>query len=217
MREVGGVTKLAAVVADDHPIFRNGLARALNASGRITVVAEAANGPQALDLIRLHRPDVALLDLKMPGLDGGQVAAAARRDGLRTRVLIVSAHDEPARVYEALKSGAAGYVHKEAAPEQIVGAALACTAGCDVVSPRLAAGLSAEIRRRAEPSGPDPTARELEVLTLVASGASGPAIAKQLGLSPATVKTHLQRLCEKLGVSGQAAAVAEAMRRGLLE
>lgn len=217
MRETGCVSKVRAVVADDHPIYLSGLARALNASGRVTVVAEAANGPQALDLIRLHRPDVALLDLQMPGLDGGEVAAIALREGLNTRVLIVSAHDEPARVYQALKLGAAGYVHKEVSPEQIVGAALACTTGRDVISPRLASGLSAEIRRRAEPPGPDPTARELEVLALVANGASGPAIAKRLGLSPSTIKTHLQRLCDKLGVSGQAAAVAEAMRRGLLE
>lgn len=217
MRATDSSQKLRAVVADDHPIFRNGLARALTASGRIEVVAEAANGPQALEMVQQHRPDVALLDLLMPGLDGGQVAAAARRAGLPTRVLIVSAHDEPARVYEALKQGAAGFVNKEATPAQIVGAVLACATGHDVVSPRLASGLAAEIRRRTEPPGPDLSARELEVLSLVAGGASGPAIAKRLGLSPSTIKTHLQRLCEKLGVTGQAAAVAEAMRRGLLE
>ena len=217
MGETGGVPRVRAVVADDHPIFRNGLARALTASGRIEVMAEAATGPQAVEMIQQHRPDVALVDLQMPGLDGGQVAAAARRDGLATRVLIVSAHDEPARVYEALKLGAAGFVHKEASPAQIIGAVLACATGRDVVSPRLASGLASEIRRRTEPPAPDPTARELEVLALIAGGASGPAIAKQLRLSPSTVKTHLQRLCDKLGVTGQAAAVAEAMRRGLLE
>lgn len=217
MHETGPVPKVRAVVADDHPIFRNGLARVLTASGQIEVVALAATGPQALEMIQLHRPDVAVLDLQMPGRDGGQVAAAARHDGLTTRVLIVSGHDEPSRVYEALKLGAAGFVNKEAPPEQIVGAVLACATGRDVVSPRLASGLAAEIRRRTESPGQDPTARELEVLALIAGGASGPAIATQLHLSPSTVKTHLQRLCEKLGVTGQAAAVAEAMRRGLLE
>lgn len=217
MRESGGDPKVRVVVADDHPIFRVGLGRALTASGRIEVVAEAATGPQALEMIQRHRPDVALVDLQMPGIDGGQVAAAARRDALGTRVLIVSAHDEPARVYEALKLGAAGFVHKEADPAQIIGAVLACATGRDVVSPRLVSGLAVEIRRRAEPPAPDLTARELEVLALVAGGGSGPAIAKQLGVSPSTVKTHLQRLCEKLGVTGQAAAVAEAMRRGLLK
>lgn len=217
MGEAHGGSRVRAVVADDHPLFRNGLVRALTASGRIDVVGEAATGPQALELMHQLRPDVALLDLQMPGLDGGQVAAAARSGGLATRVLIVSAHDGPPRVYEALKLGAAGFVHKEAAPAQIVDAVLACSAGRDVVSPRLASGLAAEIRRRTAAPKPELTARELEVLALIAGGASGPAIAKRLYLSPSTVKTHVQRLCEKLGVSGQAAAVAEAMRRGLLK
>ena len=212
MHGKGGVAKVRAMVADDHPIFRDGLARALSASGQIEIVGEAATGPQALEMILAYRPD-----LQMPGLDGGQVAAAAQRQGLATRVLIVSAHDDPARVYDALKLGAAGFVHKEASPAQILGAVLACATGRAVVAPRLASGLVAEVHRRTEPTGPDLTARELEVLTLIAGGASGPAIAQQLNLSPSTIKTHLQRMCDKLGVSGQAAAVAEAMRRGLLE
>ena len=217
MRETDGGPTVRALVADDHPVFRSGLSRALTASGAVEVVGEAATGPQALELILQHRPDVALLDLHMPGLDGAQVAAAARCDAPQTRVLIISAYDDPEQVFDALEQGAAGFLHKEAMPAEIVAGVLACAAGDDVVSPRLAPGLAAEIRRRAESPRPELTGRELEVLRLIAGGVSGPAIAKELFLSVSTVKTYVQRLCEKLGVTGQAAAVAEAMRRGLLE
>lgn len=221
MRETGRDTtedcRVRVVVADDHPLFRDALARALSDSPEIEVVGAAATGPEALDLIIQRRPEVALLDLHMPGLDGAQVAAAVLRDGLGTRVLIVSAYDDPAQVYDALQHGVIGFVHKEATPTEFVEAVLACAAGNEVITPRLAPGLAAEIRRRADASGPGLTARELEVLGLIAAGASVPAVAKVLYLSTSTVKTHMQRLCDKLGVTGQAAAVAEAMRRGLLE
>lgn len=217
MHETVDGRRVRAVVADDHPVYRDGLARALVDSGRIEVVGAAGVGPAALDLIARHIPDVALVDLHMPGLDGAQVAAAARGHGLATRVLIISAYDDPVQVYDALEHGAAGFVHKEASPAQIVAAVLDCAAGREVMAPRLAAGLAAEIRRRAGPPGPALSAREVEVLTMIAAGATVPAIAAALYLSTATVKTHLHRIYEKLGVSGQAAAVAEAMRRGLLE
>lgn len=217
MRETVSGPPVRALVADDHPVFRKGLSRFLAASGEIEVVGEAATGPQALELILRHEPDVALLDLQMPGLDGAQVAAAVRGEGLATRVLIVSAYDDPGHVYDAIAQGAAGFVHKEAPPDEIVAGVLACAAGREVVSPRLAPVLAAEIRRRAESPRLELTGRELEVLQFLADGSSGPAIAKELNLSASTVKTYVQRLCEKLGVTGQAAAVAEAMRRGLLE
>jgi len=213
----GRRVRARVVVADDHPLYRVGLSRALTGSGVIEVVGEAATGPEALETIARQRPDVALLDLHMPGLDGTQVAAAVLRDGLATRVLIVSAFDDPALVFDALEQGAAGFVHKESTPAEIIDAVLACAAGRDVLTPRLALGLAAEIRRRADPPRPTLTAREREVLGLIAAGDSVPVIARKLDLSTSTVKTHMQRLCDKLGVAGQAAAVAEAMRRGLLE
>lgn len=210
-------TRVRVVVADDHPLFREGLVRALTGSGQIEIAGEAANGLEALELIAAHRPDVALIDLQMPGLDGAQVAAAVVRDELPTRVLLVSAHADAALVYHALQQGAAGYLPKESSRSEIVTAVLDCAAGRDVVAPELASGLAAEIRRRAEPSGPSLSAREREVLKHIAEGASVPMIAKELFLAPSTIKTHVQRLYEKLGVGDRAAAVAEAMRRGLLE
>jgi two-component system nitrate/nitrite response regulator NarL len=208
--------KVRVVVGDDHPLFRDGVVRALASSREIDVVAEADDGASALELIKTHQPDVALLDYRMPGLDGAH-AAAVKRDELPTRVLLVSAHDESAIVYHALAEGAAGFLPKESTRSEIVTAVLNCAKGRDVLSPGLAAGLAGEVRRRAEPAGPVLSPREREVLTLIARGSSIPAMAKELYLAPSTVKTHVQRLYEKLGVSDRAAAVAEAMRRRLLE
>ena len=209
--------KVRVVVGDDHPMFRDGVIRALTSSGAIEVVAEAEDGATALELIKKHLPQVALLDYRMPGMDGAQVAAAVRRDDLPTRVLLLSAHDESAIVYRALQEGAAGFLPKESTRSELVNAVLSCAKGRDVISPDLAAGLAGEIRRRNEPDVPVLSPREREVLKLIASGRSIPAIAKELYLAPSTVKTHVQRLYEKLGVSDRAAAVAEAMRSKLLE
>lgn len=209
--------KVRVVVGDDHPMFRDGVVRALVSSGQIDVVAEADDGVSALAAIRTHTPKVALLDYRMPGLDGAEVAAAVVRDELPTRVLLVSAHDESAIVYQALQSGAAGFLPKESSRSELVNAVLDCAKGRDVVAPSLAAGLVGEIRKRAEPDGPVLSPREREVLTLIASGSSIPAMAKELFLAPSTVKTHVQRLYEKLGVNDRGAAVAEAMRRKLLD
>ncbi|EUA48511.1 putative transcriptional regulatory protein NarL [Mycobacteroides abscessus 21] len=208
---------MRVVVGDDHPLFREGVVRALTASGQITVVAEAENGAGALELIREHRPDVALVDYRMPELDGTQVAAAVRRDELPTRVLLLSAHDDAAIVYRALEEGAAGFLSKESTRTELVGAVLDCARGRDVVAASLTAGLAGEIRKRAQPAGPSLSTREREVLRMIAAGQTVPAIARALFLAPSTVKTHVQRLYEKLGVGDRAAAVAEAMRRGLLE
>ncbi len=191
--------------------------RALTGSGQICVVAEAQDGAGALALIREHQPDVALLDYRMPELDGTQVAAAVRRDELRTRVLLLSAHDDAAIVYHALAEGAAGFLSKESTRAELVSAVLDCARGRDVVTASLTAGLAGEIRKRAQPAGPSLSTREREVLQMIADGLTVPAMAKQLFLAPSTVKTHVQRLYEKLGVGDRAAAVAEAMRRGLLE
>lgn len=209
--------KVRVVVGDDHPMFREGVVRALQASGSIDVVAEADDGTASLAAIREHRPAVALLDYRMPGMDGAAVAAAVLRDELPTRVLLLSAHDESAIVFKALQEGAAGFLPKESTRTELVNAVLDCAKGRDVVAPSLAAGLAGEIRRRAEPEGPVLSPREREVLTLIAAGSSIPSMAKQLFLAPSTVKTHVQRLYEKLGVSDRGAAVAEAMRRKLLD
>jgi len=117
-------TRVHVVVADDHPAYRAAVVRALDASGSVIVVGEAQDGVSALQLIKAHRPDVALVDFRMPGMDGAQVAAAARRDGLPTRVLVLSADDESAIADQAVRAGAAGFLSKEASRTEIVNTVL---------------------------------------------------------------------------------------------
>ena len=209
--------RVTVVVADDHPLDREGVVRALSASGQVEIVGEAEDGRAALALIQEHRPDVALLDYKLPELDGVAVTNAVVRDQLPTRVLLISAFTDTGVVYQALETGAAGFVSKEARREQIVDAVLACARGENVVPADIAAGLVSEIRLRKQDDRPALTQREHEILRLIATGKSLPEIAKELYLGLTTVKTHVQHLYEKLGVSDRAAAVASAMRRGLIE
>jgi two-component system, NarL family, nitrate/nitrite response regulator NarL len=209
--------RVRVVVADDHPFFRDGVTRGLQQSGRIDVVAEVGDGRAALEAIRRDRPDVALVDYEMPDVDGLGVVRAAVRDELGARVLLLSAHTDSATVFQALEEGAAGYLAKDARRAEIVQAVLDVARGRTVVPPELAAGLAGEIRSRAQPRGPVLSERERQVLGAFARGLSVPQVAAELFLSVSTVKTHTQRLYEKLGVSDRAAAVAEGMRRGLVE
>ncbi|WP_042434028.1 response regulator [Streptacidiphilus anmyonensis] len=209
--------KIRVVVADDHPLYREGVCRALVQSGRIDVVAEADNGRDALGAIREHRPDVALVDYQMPGLDGIAVVHAVVRDELPTRVVLLTAFEESALVFKAVQEGAAGYLLKDSSRDEIVGAVAQAASGATVLPAGLATGLAAEIRLRHETDEPVLSERERQVLELFAAGKSVPEAAAELFLSPSTVKSHVQHLYAKLGVSDRAAAVAEALRRGLLE
>jgi len=209
--------KVRVVVADDHPFFRDGVIRGLVTSGRIDVVAEAGDGREALAAVREHRPEVALVDHEMPEIDGLGVVHAIVRDGLPTRVLMLSAHTESAIVFQALEAGAAGYLAKDSRRAEIVQAVLDVARGRTVVPPDVAAGLAGEIRLRAQSTGPVLSERERQVLQAFARGLSVPQTAAELFIGASTVKTHTQRLYEKLGVSDRAAAVAEGMRRGLVE
>ncbi|MEV7602625.1 response regulator transcription factor [Kitasatospora sp. NPDC089797] len=209
--------RVTVVVADDHPVYREGITRGLQASGQITVVAEAEDGRAALAAVRELAPQVALVDYRLPGLDGIAVAHAVARDHLPTRVLLLSATTDSAVVFRALEEGASGYLAKDSRRSEIVDAVLKVAHGKQVVAPELAGGLVEEIRMRADRDTTVLTERERQVLTGFAAGQSIPQVAAELYLGASTVKTHAQRLYEKLGVSDRAAAVAEAMRRGLLE
>jgi two-component system nitrate/nitrite response regulator NarL len=205
------------VVGDDHPVYREGVVRALDANERTEVVAAVADGRAALDAIREHAPDVALLDYKMPGIDGIEVAHAVVRDKLPTRVLLLSATTEGSVVYRAIQDGAAGYLSKEADREDIVAAVVACARGEDVLPAELVAGLTRQVRRHAQGQAPLLSDRERQILQMIADGKSVPEMATELFLAQTTIKTHIRRLYEKLGVSDRGAAVAQAMRNHLLE
>jgi two-component system, NarL family, nitrate/nitrite response regulator NarL len=211
-------TRVSVLVADDHPLFREGIERAVKERPELELVGSARDGREALELVRGLEPLVAVIDLRLPGLDGLRILNAVTRDGLSTRVLILSASGDAELVYRALQGGAAGYFRKEADRHAILDAISAVARGDTVIDPVLQAGVFDQIRVRGTgEERPILTAREKEVLTLMADGLSGPQIAERLIVALPTVKTHQARLYEKLGVSDRAAAVAEAMRRGLLE
>ena len=210
--------RVSVVVADDHPLFREGIERAVRERPDLELVGAAAAGREALERIRALAPQVAVLDVRLPELDGLQILNAVTRDGLPTRVVFLSASGEPELVYRAVQVGAAGYFRKEADRDAILNGIAAVAAGRTAIEPELQAGVFDQIRLRGTGDDrPVLTVREREVLALMAEGLSGPQIAEQLIVALPTVKTYQTRLYEKLGVSERAAAVAEAMRRGLLE
>jgi two-component system, NarL family, nitrate/nitrite response regulator NarL len=221
MRTQGWVSIMAAlvtvVVVDDHPFFRDGVARGLSLSGRIQVVGEAEDGRQALEIIAREKPEVALVDYQMPDMDGIAVVHAITRDSLPTRVLLLSALTDSAIVFRALEEGAAGYLAKDSTRSEIVDAVMRVSKGEVVVPPALTVGLVEQIRLRSQSDGLVLSEREQQIVQGFARGLSIPQLAAELFIGTSTVKTYAQRLYEKLGVSDRAAAVAEAMRRGLLE
>jgi len=205
------------LVADDHPLYREALADTVRQRPDLELVAKVASGREALAEIRDAPPDVAVLEVKMPDLDGTDLVDAVTRDDLPTRVVLLSAFVDSALAYRALGVGAAGYLSKDSTGERICDAIAAVSRGETVLDPEVQAGVAHEIRLRVEDERPALTSREREILRLTADGCSAPQIAEQLYLSPTTVRTHLQHLYDKLGVSDRAAAVAEAMRQRLLE
>jgi two-component system nitrate/nitrite response regulator NarL len=210
-------TPVRVVVVDDHPFFRDGVTRGLHNSGQIRVIGEAGDGREGLEVIRAESPDVALVDYQMPDMDGLALVHAVVRDQLPTRVLLLSAITDSAVVYKAIQEGAAGYLSKDASRAEIVDAVMRVSKGHTVVPPALAEGLVSQIRLNTASDAPVLSERERQVLNAFSRGLSIPETAAELIIGVSTIKTYTQRLYEKLGVSDRAAAVAEAMRRGLLE
>jgi two-component system, NarL family, nitrate/nitrite response regulator NarL len=209
--------RIRVLVADDHPLYREAVVRAVRARAEFELIGQAADGREALGAIRDAAPDIAVIDVEMPSLGGVEVVRAVARDGLQTRIVLLSAHLESDTVYAAVAEGVRAYLSKAWPAERICDALLAVHRGEVILPEEVQAGLAAAIRSHAAPGRPNLSPRERDVLVRIAQGRSAPAIAQDLHVSPATVKTHLKTLYEKLGVSDRAAAVAEAMRRGLIE
>jgi two-component system, NarL family, nitrate/nitrite response regulator NarL len=197
---------VSLLIADDHPVYRSGLAEILRGRPELEVVGEAGDGATALAEIRRLAPDIAVVDLQLPDTDGISVAEAVAREGLATRVVILSAYEDRDVVQRAFAAGARAYLPKICSAERLCDTLLAVARGQTVLPGLPAAAAQVML-----------TARETEVLRLTADGRSAPEIAATLAVSAATVKTHLQHVYEKLGVSDRAAAVAQAIRRGLLD
>jgi DNA-binding NarL/FixJ family response regulator len=207
------MSRIRIVIADDHPIFRAGLQGLLSAQGDFEVVGEAANGKEALAVVRHAAPEVLLVDLQMPEPDGvgaiGQIRAATPA----TRILVLTTYDSDGDILRAVEAGATGYLLKDTPREELFKAIRATARGDSVFSPSVASKLIGRARGPVERSL---SAREIEVLTLVARGVSNKIIGKDLRISEATVKTHLLHIFAKLGVDDRTAAVTAAMERGVL-
>jgi two-component system nitrate/nitrite response regulator NarL len=204
------------LVADDHPIYLDGLARAIQRTDDLDLVAACRDGGEALRRICADAPDVAVLDLRMPSLTARAVLEELSAAEMACAVLVLSAYAAGDEVHECLSLGAAGYIAKEADRSSICEAIRSVALGRTVLSSDVQASVSAELQRRRLRSRGLLSPRETEVLGMLAGGVTAAEIAGELHLTTATVKTHLHRLYEKLGVSDRAAAVAEGMRRGLI-
>jgi DNA-binding NarL/FixJ family response regulator len=208
-----GAAPIRLVIADDHPVVRDGLSSMFARDPEFEVLGEAADGAEAVRLARDLRPDVILMDLRMPGVDGLTAITELARQGIPTRVLVLTTYDTDSHVLPAIEAGATGYLLKDAPRAELLRAVRAAAHGEAVLSPSVAARLMS--RFRAPGAGPL-SQRELEVLELVASGTTNREAAARLFITEATVKTHLLNIYAKLGVGDRAAAVAEAFNRGLL-
>ncbi|TDC84068.1 response regulator transcription factor [Actinomadura sp. 7K507] len=205
--------RLRIIVVDDHTVMRAGLVALLASEPTIEIVGEAGDGREAVGLAERLRPDVALLDLRMPVLDGVAATAEIVAGPAGTRVLVLTTYDTDAEIERAIEAGAIGYLLKDTTRDQLVDAIHSAARGETVLAPRIAEKLVARMRR------PEPvalTAREVDVLRAVADGLSNAEIGRRLVIAEATVKTHLLRVFAKLDVGDRTHAVVVAMDRGLL-
>jgi DNA-binding NarL/FixJ family response regulator len=203
---------IRVLVADDHPIVRSGIVALLQTAEDVEVVGEASTGLEAVDLAIALRPDVVLMDLRMPGIDGDEATARILAALPTTRVLILTTYESDDSILTAIEAGASGYLLKAAPQDEIVAGVRAVARGEVALAPRIAALLVQRVKAPAVSLSP----RETQVLRLVAAGKSNPAIAAELFVGEATVKTHLLHVFEKLGVSDRTRAVTRAMELGLL-
>jgi len=201
------------LIADDHPVVRDGLSGMFSGDDGFEVIGEAANGAQAVTLACALEPDVILMDLRMPEMDGVAAIAELARRKVAARVLVLTTYDTDSDVVRAVEAGATGYLLKDSPREDLLRAVRAAARGEAALSPSVATRLLGQVRAPAQ----EPLSqREFEVLEMVARGTTNREAAAKLFISEATVKTHLLHIYAKLGVSDRAAAVAEGFQRGLL-
>lgn len=205
---------IRVLVVDDHPVVRSGLVGMIESVEGLAVVGEASDGSQVLDLVVGRSPDVVLMDLRMPGLDGVSATAQVTAAHPEVAVLVLTTYDQPADIVRAVEAGATGYLLKDAGVDDLIDGIRAAARHETVLAPPLAAHLMSSARHQR--SSPAPSPRELEVLNCVARGMSNAAIGEELFITEATVKTHLQRLFAKLEVEDRTRAVTVAYERGLL-
>jgi DNA-binding NarL/FixJ family response regulator len=201
------------LLVDDHPVVRAGVRGMLEAEPDLEVIGEAASGAEAVMLARATAPDVILMDLRMPDTDGVWATERILAESRNSTIVVLTTYETDTDILRAVAAGAAGYLLKDATRTELAGAIRAAARGETVLAPSVAGRLIKKVR---EPAGPSLSAREVEVLALVAKGMTNAEIGQALHISEATVKTHLLRTFSKLDVSDRTAAVTTAMARGLL-
>ncbi|MGW0185702.1 response regulator [Streptomyces sp. NPDC003362] len=207
---------ITLLIVDDHPVVRDGLRGMFATAPGFDVLGEAAGGVEGVELALRLDPDVVLMDLRMPAGSGVEAIAELTRRGARAKVLVLTTYDTDSDTIPAIEAGATGYLLKDAPREELFAAVRAAAEGRTVLSPAVASRLVSAVRRPAAPAADTLSAREREVLELVAKGTPNREIARELFISEATVKTHLTHLYAKLGVKDRAAAVAVGYDRGIL-
>jgi NarL family two-component system response regulator LiaR len=208
---------IRVLIADDHAVVRQGLRTFLDLQEDIDVVGEAADGEEAVDAADRLAPDVVLMDLVMPRLDGAEAISRMRERGLPARVIVLTTFLDDDKLFAAVHAGAAGYLLKDVQPQELVGAIRAAHAGGSPVDPAAASKLLEEVSSRRRPDSDLLTPREQEVLRLIACGRSNKLIARDLGLSEKTVKTHVSNILGKLGLTDRTQAAVYAVKEGLVE
>lgn len=198
------------MVVDDHHIVRQGLVALLATVPDVKVIAEASEGKQALELYRQHQPDVTLMDLRLPVMSGVDAVTAIRKEYPAARIIVLTTFDGDEDIYRALQAGARGYLLKGMLTEDLLEAIRTVHAGRSRIPSAVAERLAARM------AGPELTARELEVLELIVAGNSNKEIGGELGISEATVKTHINSILSKLGVSDRTQAATSALQRGIV-
>jgi DNA-binding NarL/FixJ family response regulator len=198
------------LTVDDHPLLRKGIAALVNAEPDLKLVAEASNGKEAIDSFRVHRPDITLMDLQMPGVDGLEAIAAIREEFPEARIIVLTTYSGDTQVLKSLKAGARGYILKGHVHKELLDTIRAVHAGQKRIPPEIAAEL-------AEHAADDPlTEREIDVLRLIAAGNSNKEIGNQLSIGEATVKSHVTNILSKLSANDRAHAVTISLRRGII-
>ena len=210
---------MRVLIVDDHPVTRDGLRSALGAAGKgeVEIVGEAANGEDAVSAVSELEPDVVFMDVQMPGMGGLEAARVIHQSRPDTKVILFTVEESRAAVAEAMQAGVSGYLLKDVTGAELVKAAHLAMEGKAVIHPALTRAFIEEVQLA--PNRPEAplSARESEILQRVAYGATTKEVARELGISPHTVKTHLERTFEKLGANDRAQAVAIAFRLGLVQ
>jgi DNA-binding NarL/FixJ family response regulator len=207
------MTTIKILMADDHPVVRAGIRGMLETQPEFQVIAEAENGREAFEQIGKLKPDVVLMDLRMPEMDGVEAIGKIKEKYPNINILVLTTYDTDADIVRAVEAGATGYLLKDAPREELFRAVRATAKGETVLAPVVAARLMGKVRDHGEQAL---SAREIDVLMLVARGASNQDVAEKLHVSTATVKSHLIQIYQKLGVSDRTAAVTTAIERGII-